>query len=240
MKSRGATKTQLKKLARLLNFDLAAREAFDNTRQLSFFATEQKDLVVVGVDEVGRGCLAGPVVAAAVCLPKIEIESDLARSLSKLDDSKALSPGERLELSIVLKRVAHWAIGEATVEEIDRMNILQASLLAMKRARAALELVSDVVLLVDGNKKVPGVSDRQLTVVKGDSSSASIAAASIIAKVHRDDFMGQLAADYPHYHWQNNKGYGSEPHRLAIATYGLTDWHRKSFNWRTPQPDEPD
>lgn len=187
-------------------------------------------LQVIGLDEVGRGPLAGPVVAAAVSLPPIDPESDLAKELSTLNDSKAVPHNERVRLAEIIKSIAVYAIAEATVEEIDTINILQASLLAMKRARLALSIPTPALLLIDGNKYVPQLKDSQVTVVKGDSQSASIAAASILAKVHRDNLMDELAKDFPHYGWESNKGYGAPKHRQAIKEVGLTIWHRKSFS----------
>jgi ribonuclease HII len=185
---------------------------------------------VIGLDEVGRGPLAGPVVAAAVSLPPIDPESDLAKDLSTLNDSKSVSHTERLRLSEIIKSIAIYAIAEATVEEIDTINILQASLLAMKRARLALNIPSPALLLIDGNKYIPKLPDSQVTVVKGDGQSASIAAASILAKVHRDNLMEELAKEFPDYGWESNKGYGAPKHRQAIKDVGLTVWHRKSFS----------
>jgi len=192
-----------------------------------------RQLAVIGIDEVGRGCLAGPVVAAAVTLPVIEPGSELTHQLNMLNDSKVLAAREREELSEVLLRVASCSIAEASVQEIDQINILQASLLAMRRARLNLQVVSPVVVLVDGNKKIPKLADRQITVVKGDSLSAAIAAASVIAKVYRDRLMSRLSEQFPDYLWHQNKGYGSPAHRAAIKRLGLTAWHRKSFSLST-------
>lgn len=187
-------------------------------------------LSIIGLDEVGSGPLAGPVVAAAVCLPPIDPESDLAKDISTLNDSKTVPHNERVRLAEIIKSIAVYAIAESTVEEIDTINILQASLLAMKRARQALTIASPALLLIDGNKYIPQLKDSQVTVVKGDSQSASIAAASILAKVHRDNLMAELGKEFPQYDWEHNKGYGAPKHREAIKEYGLTTWHRKSFN----------
>src|SRR5688572_12944810 len=184
---------------------------------------------VIGLDEVGRGCLAGPVVAAAVCLPQIDPKTKLGRSLAKLNDSKLVPPPERERLSEIIKEIAQFAIGEASVEEINDINILHASLLAMKRARQELRVIPRAVLLVDGNQSIPGVSDPQITVVKGDSLSASIAAASIVAKVYRDALMARLSVFFPAYLWESNKGYRSRAHWSAIDEFGITPWHRKVF-----------
>lgn len=188
---------------------------------------------IIGIDEVGRGCLAGPVVAAAVVLPEIEPDSQLAKSLALLNDSKLLRPEKREELSSVICSHAQYAICQSSVEEIDEINILQASLLAMKRARSELALPKAHIVLVDGNKHISGLPDKQIAVVKGDLKSASIAAASIIAKVYRDKLMAKLGLEFPHYHWQQNKGYLSPAHIKAIQLYGLSHLHRKSFSYRS-------
>lgn len=184
---------------------------------------------VIGTDEVGRGCLAGPVVAAALILPPIEPGSAAWSSLTALNDSKKLSASRRQELANVLKDISIYAIGEASVEEIDRINILQASLLAMRRALQKLAPQPDSLLLIDGQQKIPQIKHRQITVVQGDGLSASIAAASIIAKVYRDQLMHRLSEEHPQYLWHSNKGYGSADHRQAISEHGLSIWHRKSF-----------
>lgn len=207
------------KLVQLLAYD--SRMSGELVRQNGGF--------LVGTDEVGRGCLAGPVVAAAVLLPNFSHKSELAKKLARLDDSKKLQARSREELAAVLKANCQFAIGQATVEEIDEINILQASFLAMRRAIEQLSLPAFSTILVDGNKKVRGVKFRQVAVVGGDGISASIAAASVIAKVHRDDLMRKLHEKYPYYQWASNKGYGSKDHRDAIQEHGLTSWHRKSF-----------
>lgn len=201
-------------------------------QQLSLFKSVSSGLI--GVDEVGRGCLSGPVVAAAVILPAVAKSSFLAEELSELDDSKALSQKQRERLAEVLRANCHFAIAEATPAEIDQINILQASLLAMRRAVDNLLLQienspAELLLLVDGNQKVKGLTLEQITVIKGDSHSASIAAASVIAKVYRDDLMLELSQKHPVYSWHSNKGYGSKAHRAAIAEHGVTKWHRLSF-----------
>lgn len=185
---------------------------------------------VVGTDEVGRGCLAGPVVACAVVLPVVEPKSELEKQLALLNDSKLVPPPQREVLAAVLRECCNYAIAEASPEEIDEINILQASLLAMKRAVAKLGPIPRAVLLVDGNKKVPKLKMRQSTVIGGDSKSASIAAASIIAKVYRDDLMRGLAKRHPYYLWESNKGYRSTDHYRALTLFGPTSWHRQSFN----------
>lgn len=176
---------------------------------------------VCGVDEVGRGPLAGPVVAAAVIL-------DAANIPEGLNDSKKLSEKKRELLfdSIYQKAVA-VAVAEATVEEIDEINILQASLLAMRRAVQGLEITPSTAL-VDGNKD-PNLGMPTNTLVKGDGRSLSIAAASIIAKVFRDRMMKKLAERYPDYGWERNAGYGVPKHMAALKLVGVTPFHRKSF-----------
>jgi ribonuclease HII len=203
------------RLKKLLEFDRRIPEMFPDT--------------VIGFDEVGRGCLAGPVVAAAVRLPEIEPRSKLAKALAILNDSKMLLPKYREELAAVIQDCSEYAICEATVEEINEINILHASLLAMKRCRQALRSIPRAVLLVDGNMPIPGVSDPQIPVIQGDSLSASIAAASIIAKVYRDAMMTKLSVFFPAYVWHSNKGYRSRAHWDAIDKFGITPWHRKAF-----------
>lgn len=230
----GGEESTKKRLKRLLSFDIRLKQVYQDSQQLTIAgATELESfhsLAIVGLDEVGRGCLAGPVVAAAVHLPPLKLGTRHARALEQLNDSKALSRTQREELAATLHEVADCAIAEASVEEIDSLNILHASLLAMKRARQNLALVSPAVLLIDGNKEVPGLTDRQLAIVKGDSQSASIAAASVVAKVYRDRFMCELSESFPQYGWHQNKGYGSAHHRQAIKQHGFTPWHRKSFH----------
>ncbi len=202
---------------------------FDKTIQDS-----HSEHIIVGVDEVGRGCLAGPVVAAAAYLPDIAPKTKLYSRLSQLNDSKKLLPEERLELSKILHKHALVAIGSASVEEIDQFNILQAGFLAMKRAiNTILETASteakQTIILVDGNKKIPLLDHHQISIIQGDGLSASIAAASVVAKVFRDQLMSELSSTHPHYHWQRNKGYGSAVHRQAILQHGPCIWHRRKF-----------
>lgn len=190
--------------------------------------------ILIGVDEVGRGCLAGPVVAAAVILPPIKLGTRLAKSLSELDDSKALNARQREKLAAVIHSCAECAIAEASPAEIDAINIYHASCLAMSRALAKLaarlgERAIDALVLVDGKAKIRGVCQDQLPVIDGDAISASIAAASVIAKVFRDRMMCDYAREYPHYAWESNKGYGAKAHRDGIRVAGLTPLHRRSF-----------
>jgi ribonuclease HII len=177
---------------------------------------------VIGVDEVGRGCLAGPVYAAAVIFDSTELKNTVT-------DSKLLSEERREELFELIKEKHQVGIGYATVEEIDEINILQASLLAMKRAIEALGVTSGHVL-VDGNQKIPNlVGFEQTTVIKGDLRVAPISAASIVAKVTRDRLMKELGAKFPVYGFQDHKGYSTPVHKQSIVDHGPCDHHRKSF-----------
>jgi ribonuclease HII len=181
---------------------------------------------VAGVDEVGRGALFGPVVAAAVLLPDSAL---FVLEQAGVKDSKKLSAQEREHLARQVQRHAiDCRIGIASVREIDRMNILQASLLAMHRAVSRLHPVPELCL-IDGNQYVPNLNIPQQTVVKGDQLSLVIAAASIIAKVWRDQLITRLACKYPAYDLASNKGYGTAKHRLAIQTVGICSQHRQSF-----------
>jgi ribonuclease HII len=206
---------------------------FDHGHRFSGRSSKPK-CHIVGTDEVGRGCLAGPVVACAVVLPEFSIKSDIAKALSELNDSKKLTLEQRERLSHSLQSICHFAIGEACVREINELNILNASLLAMKRAveqvvASGQYALLPVLVLIDGNKKVAGLDHIQQTVIGGDSKSASIAAASIIAKVHRDRLMTELSAQHPAFGWHQNKGYGSKLHRDALQEHGMTQWHRHLF-----------
>lgn len=181
-----------------------------------------RGLIEAGLDEVGRGCLAGPVVAAAVILP-----SDYTHPL--LTDSKQLSRNQREILKEEIQREAMaWAIAEASCTEIDQINILKASFLAMHRAVGALTQAPEH-LLVDGNRFVPYPLIPHTCIVKGDTLYYSIAAASVLAKTYRDELMARLAEDFPHYDWENNVGYPTPHHRRALATHGPTVHHRQSF-----------
>jgi ribonuclease HII len=180
--------------------------------------------IVAGIDEVGRGPLAGPVIAAAVILDLGKLPK---RLLERLDDSKALSKRLREELADLIPHTAMVGFGEASVEEIDRVNILQATMLAMGRAYAALGQSADHAL-VDGNRP-PRLPCPVRCVVKGDSLSLSIAAASVVAKVRRDAVMADLAQAFPGYGWERNAGYGTAEHLLALKQLGPTPHHRRSF-----------
>ncbi len=181
---------------------------------------------IAGVDEVGRGCLAGPVVAAAVIIPKnIRIKG--------ITDSKLLSPQKRQELSIVIKETAlSYAIVEISPQEIDKLNILQASLKAMHIAINKLSIKPDVVF-IDGNQLIKELDIPQFAITKGDLMSQSIGAASIIAKVYRDNLMKEFHNLYPYYNFYKNKGYATREHKEAIKRYGVCPLHRLSFNIET-------
>lgn len=187
-----------------------------------------KNLVEAGCDEVGRGCLAGPVVAAAVILPK-KYKHKL------LNDSKQLSKADREALRIDIQRDAlAWAVAEVGNEEIDRINILNASFQAMHLAIDKLNQ-RPALLLIDGNRFKPYQDIRYECVIKGDGKFLSIAAASVLAKTYRDDLMAQLALQYPGYGWDTNVGYPTEQHRAGIRQLGVTPYHRMSFTLLPPQ-----
>lgn len=182
-----------------------------------------KDKIEAGCDEAGRGCLAGSVYAAAVIFPE-GYEND------QLNDSKQLTDKRRKQLREIIERDAlAWAVGIVTPEEIDNINILNASILAMHRALDGLKVRPEAVI-VDGNRFKPYQGLPSATIVKGDGKYLSIAAASILAKTYRDDYMDGLAVQYPQYDWFGNKGYPTKKHREAIKNFGITPFHRKSFN----------
>ncbi len=179
--------------------------------------------IEAGCDEAGRGCLAGAVYAAAVILPPTFQDE-------RLNDSKQLSEKQRYALRPVIEQNAiAWAIGVVMPEEIDEINILKASFLAMHRALDALKTRPEA-LLIDGNRFVPYHNIPYSCEIKGDGRFLSIAAASILAKTYRDDYMTKLHEEFPQYHWNENKGYPTRAHRDAIAQYGPTPYHRKTFN----------
>ena len=184
------------------------------------------DALIAGVDEVGRGALFGSVVAAIVVLPLSAVPQLVALGVA---DSKKLSQRKRQELIEPIKKlVTDWRICSASAGEIDRLNILQASLLAMRRCVVSLSVKPDLCL-VDGKFAVPNLEITQKTVIKGDLRSPVIAAASILAKVWRDETIVKLAQKYPEYDLANNKGYPTAKHRLAIGQYGISPEHRRSF-----------
>ena len=179
--------------------------------------------IEAGCDEAGRGCLAGPVYAAAVILPP-----DFSNEM--LNDSKQLTEKQRYALRPVIEREAlAWAVGVVDNQEIDKINILKASFTAMHRAIDQLKVLPQH-LLIDGNRFMPYPDIPYTTIVKGDGKMMSIAAASVLAKTYRDDFMNKIAGEYPQYDWLENKGYPTKKHRDAIRQYGTTPYHRMSFN----------
>ena len=180
-------------------------------------------LIEAGCDEAGRGCLAGSVYAAAVILPPDYVNE-------QLNDSKKLTERQRYALrEVILRDATAWAVGVVTPEEIDKINILNASFLAMHRALDQLS-IRPKAIIVDGNRFRPYGNLPYATIVKGDGKYLSIAAASILAKTFRDDYMNHLAEEYPMYDWQSNKGYPTRKHREAIRQHGITPYHRKSYN----------
>lgn len=183
----------------------------------------QENRIEAGCDEAGRGCLAGAVYAAAVILPP-DFKNEM------LNDSKQLTEKQRYALRSVIEESAlAWAVGIVSPEEIDQINILNASFLAMHRAIDQLK-IRPQHLLIDGNRFNPYPGIPHTTIVKGDGKYLSIAAASILAKTYRDDYMNQLHREYPVYDWDHNKGYPTKKHRAAIAEHGISPYHRKSYN----------
>lgn len=179
--------------------------------------------IEAGCDEAGRGCLAGSVYAAAVIFPE-------GYTNEELNDSKQLTDKRRKKLRKIIERDAlAWAVGIVTPEEIDKINILNASILAMHRALDQLQIRPEAVI-VDGNRFKPYNGLPHTTIVKGDGKYLSIAAASILAKTYRDDYMDKLAEEFPQYDWLGNKGYPTKKHREAIKVHGITPYHRRSFN----------
>ena len=185
--------------------------------------TYQQELIEAGCDEAGRGCLAGSVFAAAVILPP-----DFHHPL--LNDSKQMTERQRNILREVIEREAvAWAVAEVTAARIDEINILKASIEGMNIAAANLKVAAEF-LAIDGNRFVSHSGLPFKCIVKGDGKYADIAAASVLAKTHRDEYMLRLHNEFPHYGWDRNKGYPTKEHRLAIREYGLTPYHRLSFN----------
>jgi ribonuclease HII len=182
----------------------------------------QQAVIEAGCDEAGRGCLAGPVFAAAVILSG-------QKRIAGLDDSKKLTANNRNELRLEIEEKAlAWAVSSCSAQEIDKLNILKASFTAMHRAIAKLTIIPEL-LLIDGNRFLPYPKTKHVTIVKGDAKFQSIAAASILAKTYRDDFMAAQHALFPQYNWLQNKGYPTAAHRKAIEQFGITPLHRKSF-----------
>ena len=195
-------------------------------RWLEFSTHSSIEGLIAGVDEVGRGSLFGPVVAAAVILPDTGLPELIA---AQIKDSKKLSSSRRVQLAQLIWALAiDWKIGFASTAEIDRMNILQATMLAMKRAILKLK-VQPALCLIDGNQLVKDLPLSQQTIVKGDERSVAIASASIVAKVWRDDLILRLASKYCMYDLERNKGYGSKRHLMALQQYGPSRLHRTSF-----------
>ena len=185
--------------------------------------TYQQELIEAGCDEAGRGCLAGSVFAAAVILPP-----DFHHPL--LNDSKQMTERARNILREVIEREAvAWAVAEVTAARIDEINILKASIEGMNIAAANLKMAAEF-LAIDGNRFISHTGLPYKCIVKGDGKYADIAAASVLAKTHRDEYMLRLHNEFPHYGWDRNKGYPTREHRLAIREYGLTPYHRLSFN----------
>ncbi|MCB0396861.1 MAG: ribonuclease HII [Flavobacteriales bacterium] len=188
----------------------------------------EKGLIECGCDEAGRGCLAGSVFAGAVILP-----DDFDHPL--LNDSKKLTASARDQLRPIIETHAvAWAVGVVTPEEIDQINILNASFLAMHRAIDQLSEKPEL-LLIDGNRFKPYGQTNHVCIIKGDGKYRSIAAASILAKTHRDEYMMRLHEKFPDYHWQDNKGYPTTAHRQALAEHGPTPFHRRSFSLNSKQ-----
>ena len=182
----------------------------------------QKNTIEAGCDEAGRGCLAGPVYAAAVILPP-DYKNEM------LNDSKQLSEKKRDELRAEIERDAiSFCVASMDNNEIDQINILKASILSMHMAVSGLTVIPQL-LLIDGNKFIPYENIPHKCIVKGDATYMSIAAASILAKTYRDEFMYKIAKEFPEYHWDENKGYPTKSHRAAIMEYGITKYHRISY-----------
>ena len=185
--------------------------------------TFQQELIEAGCDEAGRGCLAGSVFAAAVILPP-----DFHHPL--LNDSKQMTERRRNELRQIIEREAlAWSVQEVTAERIDQINILNASIEGMNLALKSLSIRPEFIV-VDGNRFKTDLETPYRTIVKGDGKYANIAAASVLAKTHRDEYMMRLAEEYPMYGWSKNKGYPTREHRMAIREHGLSPYHRLSFN----------
>lgn len=195
---------------------------------ITLLSTFQRDFIEAGCDEAGRGCLAGPVFAAAVVFP-----ADYCNPV--LNDSKKLSEKKRMELRPIIEQEAlAYAVASVSAEEIDKINIHKASYLAMHKALDMLA-VKPGFLIIDGNKFIPYPNVPHSCIIKGDGKYLSIAAASILAKTYRDEYMENIAVDYPDYDWLQNKGYPTIKHRQAVIQLGLTPHHRKTFRVTDPQ-----
>lgn len=215
-----------------------------NMIQLRLFEESSRFQYLIGVDEVGRGCLAGPVMAAAVCYDLDSFTIFQQDALASLDDSKKLSEKRRQSLSTIIRSCSEFAIGHVSNLDIDRYNILNASMMAMERAVIKLVLKlerrgierSKIIVLVDGKNPLPELDKnpklKQLPITRGDGVSATIASASIVAKVTRDRLMARYNRDFPAYLWTRNKGYPSKSHVEALLAVGPSPLHRSTFNWR--------
>ena len=199
------------------------------SKLFDFDRENKQSKYLIGTDEAGRGPLAGPVVAAAVCFT--QITDEITTALAILNDSKQLSENQRVMLFDLIKKYSIFSITEISVEEIEKINILQASLKAMKISceNVIKQLDENIEIFIDGNKKIPNFNYKQKTIVKGDGTSASIAAASILAKVYRDNLMKEYSKKYPEYNFAKNKGYGTKKHVQAILENGTTPKNRQSF-----------
>lgn len=204
----------------------------DNPEILSFEIKNgfNKNRLIAGIDEVGRGPLCGSVIAASVCFSPKHFDYSLWK---EINDSKKLSAIKREKIFDKLYKASknnevYIGVGESTVEEIDKINILQATFLAMTRSAMSLSIIPEY-FLIDGNKTPPSFPYESEAIIKGDSKSLSIAAASIVAKVIRDNKMKELAKEFPEYKWEKNAGYGTKEHLFALKKYGITKYHRKSF-----------
>lgn len=205
----------------------------DNINNLISFDKRYNYKYILGVDEAGRGPGAGDVFAACVCF---DLENkELMKNLKKLNDSKKLSSNVRSELYQIIVSNSIYSINQASVNEIDKYNILNATFIAMAKSvksvisQLNIHDIDNILVLIDGNKKIKNLDLNMVSVVKGDSKSASIAAASILAKVSRDNYMIELDNIYPNYNWKKNKGYLTKEHLNAIDKYGMVKYHRKSF-----------
>lgn len=215
-----------------------------NMIQLRLFEESSRFHYLIGVDEVGRGCLAGPVMAAAVCYDLDNLTDFQRGALAPLDDSKKLSEKRRQSLSSIIRSSSEFAIGHVSNLDIDRYNILNASMMAMEKAVLKLVLrlerrgieKSRIIVLVDGKNPLPELDRnqklKQLPVTRGDSVSATIASASIVAKVTRDSLMARYNRNFPAYFWTRNKGYPSKSHVEALLAVGPSPLHRTTFNWQ--------
>lgn len=194
-----------------------------------FDKKNKKAKFLIGTDEAGRGPLAGPVVAAAVVFKRLSAK--VKKELEILNDSKKLTPKKREFLYDIIVKNSIYSIKEVDVETIEKINILQSALLAMRLAceEVAESIDGEYEVFVDGNKKIPDLEAEQTQIVKGDGTSAVVAAASILAKVYRDRLMDKLDEEFPFYNWKKNKGYGTKAHTDAIKEYGITVYHRESF-----------